>query len=235
MPLNKSVVAAAVVVGLLAGPTSTGASAAVSALSRTQYVVRRGDTLSGIADRMRVSLQRLQQANGLRNAAIIRPGQILVVPSNSVATAAVRGILPRDLQTAEKRLLLPLFRQTARDAGIATDLLMSLAYTESSWSQAARSADRAVGLGQLLPTTSRWVASSLMGEPTLDARNSGDNLRMTAAYLRYLIQKFPGNGEYALAAYFEGESLVRRAGPSNAGRRYASKILNGRTMFSEVA
>lgn len=235
MSVNKCVVTAAVVAGLLVGPGTGRASAAVSSLNRTHYVVRPGDTLTGIAQRMSVPLALLQQANGLRSTATIRPGQILLVPSTSAsAPVAVRGVLPRDLQTTEKRALIPLFRQAARESGIASDLLMSLAYTESSWSQAARSADRAVGLGQLLPATSRWVATSLMGEPALDARNASDNLRITAFYLRYLIKKFPGNGQHALAAYFEGESLVRRVGPSASGRRYALKILNGRTMFSEV-
>jgi len=44
------------------------------------YVVRSGDTLGGIADRNRVSLQRLADANGLSLRSTIYPGQRLVIP-----------------------------------------------------------------------------------------------------------------------------------------------------------
>ncbi|MDX1502961.1 MAG: LysM peptidoglycan-binding domain-containing protein [Thermoanaerobaculia bacterium] len=44
------------------------------------YVVRRGDTLSAIAERARVSLSRLTAANGLSRRSTIYPGQRLVIP-----------------------------------------------------------------------------------------------------------------------------------------------------------
>ena len=145
------------------------------------------------------------------------------------------GTLPADINTAEKRALIPLFRAAATEAGVPADLLMALVYTESSWSQGARSPDRAVGLGQLLPLTSTFISTSLMHQPGLNPRVLEDNLRMTAHYLRYLVKSFPGNGERALAAYFEGETLVRRAGPSRSGLRYARRILTRRVLFSKAA
>ncbi len=45
----------------------------------TQYVVRRGDTLGGIASRLGVSVGALRQRNGIRGS-LIHPGQHLVVP-----------------------------------------------------------------------------------------------------------------------------------------------------------
>ncbi len=44
------------------------------------YVVRSGDTLGKIADRQRISLQRLLAANGLTKRSTIYPGQKLVIP-----------------------------------------------------------------------------------------------------------------------------------------------------------
>ena len=45
------------------------------------YTVRRGDTLSAIAIRYRVSTWALAQANGIRNASFIYVGQVLRIPS----------------------------------------------------------------------------------------------------------------------------------------------------------
>jgi LysM repeat protein len=223
---------AALASGLLLG-TPTLAAAAPAAAS-SNYTVKSGDTLSGIASRFGVSLKSLLQANAMTAKTVIRPGQVLKVPTD-VAAALSAGELPSDINTAEKRALIPLFRAAANEAGVSVDLLMALAYTESRWTQGARSADRAVGVGQLLPSTSRYISGSIMHEPRLDPRNLQDNLRMTSHYLRYLITAFPGNGEQALAAYFEGETSVRRYGPSRPGLQYARKILTRRVMFLNAA
>jgi N-acetylmuramoyl-L-alanine amidase len=47
----------------------------------SEHKIARGDTLSGIAERYRVSLSRLREANNLRNDRI-RVGQVLIIPSS---------------------------------------------------------------------------------------------------------------------------------------------------------
>jgi LysM repeat protein len=47
---------------------------------RTKVTVQRGDTLNKIAARYGVSTSRLAQANGIRNANVIYPGQRLCIP-----------------------------------------------------------------------------------------------------------------------------------------------------------
>lgn len=47
----------------------------------SEHVISRGETLSGIADRYRVSLSRLREANDL-NGDVIRVGQVLVIPAS---------------------------------------------------------------------------------------------------------------------------------------------------------
>jgi murein DD-endopeptidase MepM/ murein hydrolase activator NlpD len=49
----------------------------------TAYRVRRGDTLSGIADDFDVSLDTVVSFNGIKNARSLQPGRILKVPSMS--------------------------------------------------------------------------------------------------------------------------------------------------------
>jgi N-acetylmuramoyl-L-alanine amidase len=227
---SRSVRIAALACGLVLGMPAL-ADAAPSASS---YVVKSGDTLSGIAQRRGISLKSLLEANKLTAKTIIRPGQVLKIPVDA-APAVPSGQLPDDINTAEKRALIPVFRAAANEAGVSADLLMALAYTESRWSQGARSPDRAVGVGQLLPRTARFISGDIMNDSTLDPSKLRDNVRMTAHYLRYLITSFPGNGEMALAAYFEGESQVRRSGASRSGLQYARKILTRRVMFLKAA
>jgi LysM repeat protein len=59
--------------------------AAANAQSAT-YVVRSGDTLSGIASRFGSSVQAIMSANGLADS-VIYPGQSLAIPSGGGATA----------------------------------------------------------------------------------------------------------------------------------------------------
>ena len=46
------------------------------------YVVSKGDTLSGIAQRFGVSLRSLKEANNLQNPNTIRLGQKLIIPED---------------------------------------------------------------------------------------------------------------------------------------------------------
>lgn len=61
--------------------SSNTASNAGAAPGGASYVVRRGNTLSGIARRFGVSVNSLRRANGIRNVNRIRVGQKLVIPT----------------------------------------------------------------------------------------------------------------------------------------------------------
>jgi membrane-bound lytic murein transglycosylase D len=60
-------------------------------ISVSEYVVRSGDTLSGIGARLGVRWQDIADANGLRSRSIIRPGQRLLVPMAPSAILASRA------------------------------------------------------------------------------------------------------------------------------------------------
>jgi membrane-bound lytic murein transglycosylase D len=80
-------------------PTGTGAqlvdriehAAPGELIAVSEYVVRRGDTLSGIAKRLKVSWQDVADANNLTKRSIIRPGQRLLVPRAPAALLAARS------------------------------------------------------------------------------------------------------------------------------------------------
>ncbi len=55
-------------------------------ISPTQYTIKRGDTLSGIAVRYQVSLRDLRKINGLRSD-LLKVGQVLTIPTSPKVTA----------------------------------------------------------------------------------------------------------------------------------------------------
>jgi len=64
-----------------AAQSEHGASPApVKASGTCQYVVKSGDTLSGIGGRVGVSYQTLAQINGIANPSLIHPGQVINYP-----------------------------------------------------------------------------------------------------------------------------------------------------------
>ena len=89
----------------------------------------------------------------------------------------------------------------------------------------------AVGLGQLKPDTSSWVATVLLHDPSLDPSDPRDNLRMSARFLRYVLDTSGGDTARALAAYYQGPGSVRRDGITATGLSYASRILGARPSF----
>ncbi|MBI3733345.1 MAG: LysM peptidoglycan-binding domain-containing protein [Chloroflexi bacterium] len=60
-------------------PTPTGTPTGVT--YPFNYTVKSGDTISGLADRFKVSAKKILEANNLADANFLRIGQILIIPS----------------------------------------------------------------------------------------------------------------------------------------------------------
>lgn len=202
------------------------------------HVVKNGETLWRISDRYGVKLAALLKENKLTDNSVIIPGQKLRIPvvSQGTKSAALTKPLPRrfpaSLKTKDSLALIPHFERAAKESGIPVDLLMALALTESSWRTKVVSRDGAIGLGQLLPATVDWVGPSLLRSRKLDPYKPADNLRMTAAYVKWLLGQFKGDTIKALAAYYEGAGTVQKKGPTTSGARYARTVLANRSLFA---
>lgn len=175
------------------------------------HVVAAGETLSGIAQRLGVSTSELVAANGLSDPNRIREGQSLTVPTSgaSVDTVSNYSNLPdRLMAMPERRALIPIFERWSEANGLPVDLVMAVAWQESGWNNDAVSFKGAVGVGQIMPATGAWIASDLIGRPGLDRGIAEDNIRMSARYLRWLID-YLGDEDLALAGYYQGPGAVR--------------------------
>jgi len=111
-------------------------------------------------------------------------------------------------------------RWAAQRHGLDPLLVAAVVETESHFRPDAVSHRGAVGLMQVLPSTAALEPEAL-ADPTL-------NLEHGARYLRYLIDRYEGDLELALAAYNAGPANVRRYGgvpPFRETRNYVEKVL----------
>jgi hypothetical protein len=110
---------------------------------------------------------------------------------------------------------------TARRHGIDPGLLAAVAAVESNFDPFAVSSKGACGIVQLIPAT----AARFGVENLFDA---GQNLEGGAGYLRWLLDRFEGRTDLALAAYNAGERAVDRHGgipPYPETRDYVRRVL----------
>ena len=158
------------------------------------------------------------------------PGEsVRTVPNQSVVSAAPR---PDDLVPADREYLRPILIRYAQENGLPADMVMALAWVESSWRRGAVSDVGAVGVMQLMPNTVEYVSKKLLGlRSNLDPRNPTSNVRMGARYMKHLLAQNRGNLRQALIAYNQGLTSLRVNGSYSMAERYADRVLALRPQF----
>ena len=118
---------------------------------------------------------------------------------------------------AVREITLPLrhediIRQQAHDKGLDPALIAAVIYAESRFRDGQVSAAGAQGLMQLTPGTARYIAHKSGGTQFVvdDLGTPQVNIAYGAYYLRYLLRRYDGNVDFALAAYNAGEGNVDR-------------------------
>ncbi len=150
-------------------------------------------------------------------------------PNQSVAAYAGPA---DDIVPAEREYLRPILIRYAQENGLPADLVMSLAWVESSWRRSVVSDAGAVGVMQLMPDTVEFVSKKLLGlRSNLDPRNATSNVRMGTKYLRRLLDQSHGNVRQALIAYNQGLTSLQANGSYGAAEHYADRVLALRPQF----
>jgi hypothetical protein len=152
--------------------------------------------------------------------------------SSSPSTAPVQ--LPSFVTGAARRSLAPAFDRAASESHVPATLVMALAWRESEWGESLVSPAGAVGIGQLLPATSVYVARDLLHDPRLDPHRASDNIRLTARYLRQLIDELGGNERLGVGAYLQGSTSVHAQGLSPETEAYVQDIATLRAAFDRA-
>lgn len=185
---------------------------------------------------------RLRQQRRRRAAALLGVIVVLAVVGalllrnggGSGARRPVSAPLPAFVTGAARRSLAPTFEAAAQESRIPVGLVMALAWRESEWNENLVSGAGAVGIGQLLPPTSVFVARELLHAPQLDPTRPVDNIRLTARYLRELIDTFHGQERLGVGAYLQGSTSVTNQGLTPETTDYVNQIESLRKQFDRA-
>ena len=158
-----------------------------------------------------------------RGRAVHRRRRLGVLVLVALVAGGIGFLAARDpVEDAVKEITLPLrhddiIRQQARDKGVDAALIAAVIYEESRFRDQT-SAAGAKGLMQIVPDTARFIARKT-GGTQFELRDLGTpqvNIAYGTWYLRYLLDRYGGEEEPALAAYNAGlrhvDGWVARAG-----------------------
>src|SRR6266849_4775543 len=112
-------------------------------------------------------------------------------------------------------------RETSEKYGVSATLVEAVIRTESAFNPWAVSRKGAQGLMQLMPQTANALG-------VRDSFNPRQNIDGGVRHLRHLLERYPGNVPFALAAYNAGEGAVdsyRGIPPYAETQQYVQKVL----------
>ncbi len=218
-------------------PPAAAPSPAPAAPQRT-HTVARGDNLWSIARFYGVSLSDLVAANGIVDAARIRPGMQLVIPGAGAPPVATPAPVPAPAPieapaspmpawmagvVAQRDAVRQMIAEEATAAGVPVPFALAVAWQESGWRQNVVSSAGAVGVMQLMPGTARWIGDAMLGRPVAinDAR---DNVRAGVRLLAHYLARYAGHRDLVLAAYYQGQGAADRHGVYAVSRPYIAAI-----------
>jgi len=201
-----------------------------SATRTSPYVVRAGETLTGIARRHGTTVEALVTLNHLPQSNFIWVGQHILVPAVRAAPGPQTGWSTARFPPATRALMAhravirDLIAEEARRAGVPVPLALAVAWQESGWRQRVVSSAGAAGVMQLLPSTAQWVGDSMLHAP-IDIHSSRSNVRGGVALLKHYLLRYRGDLRRALAAYYQGQGAVDHHGIFPVSRPYIASIL----------
>jgi soluble lytic murein transglycosylase-like protein len=138
----------------------------------------------------------------------------------AVASSAVLAPIPADIPTSGNPELDRIIFDSAQREGLDPRFVHAVIWQESKYVIEARSHAGAQGLMQLMPATAKRFGCD-------DPNNVKENIEAVTKYLHWLLKRFDGNVELALAGYNAGEGAVDKYDgipPYNETRNYVKII-----------
>ena len=218
--------------------------------SLVRYVVRPGDTATGLAVRYHAWTAELISLNRLGANGTLRQGQELKIPIVISAVRRARGQAPRPRVTRKhahprKQRARPVLHSatppgrgwrhsdmtrdqvrrlvaaTARRYDVPPKLALAIAWQESGWQQRRISSAGAIGVMQVMPDTGRWMRWYVGRK--LRLRDTHDNVLAGIMTIRVL-RGWTRRDNNAIAAYYQGLGAVRRHGYFDDTRTYVAAV-----------
>lgn len=195
------------------------------------YVVRAGDTLSGLASQTGVPTAQMAYMNGLSPTAHLLTGTVIKLPTGAPAPAkasapapATRVVPAANPVPTPGRLSAEEIKALAAQHGAPASLAAAIAWQESGFNNAMVSSANARGIMQVMPGTWDWVNKNLAPSP-LDPQSAADNVRAGSLYLAQLMRQTGGDLRLAAAGYYQGLSSVRARGMFDDTKQYVDNVL----------
>lgn len=174
----------------------------VTANGQVPHTIEPGESLWSIALEDGLTVDELAAANGLSPDAMLVAGDTLLIPPASSGVSAAPPHPTNETVTAEQ------VGSIASEYGMSSSLVQSIAWNESSFSNAAVSTAGARGVMQIIPDTWDYVGQYLVDQP-LDPSSALDNVRAGVIYLHYLYHLKNEDGDAAVSSYYQGPNRER--------------------------
>lgn len=223
--------------GIVPATSASSGTGAGAPPPQGAYVVRSGDTLTGLAAQEGVPVAQMAYMNGLSPKAQLLTGTVLKLPSGAPAPARASAPLPtqRVVPNAAPNptpgtLSSDRVKALAAEHGAPGSLAAAIAYQESGFNNAMVSSANARGIMQVMPGTWDWVQHNLAQAP-LNPSSPEDNVRAGSLYLARLMRETGGDARLAAAGYYQGLSSVRTRGMFDDTKRYVDNVLALRSRF----
>jgi LysM repeat protein len=179
-----------------------------------RYVVRPGDTLTGIATRYRSTVHAIARTNRIDPSHLLLIGTRLRVPVVA---------LPEPSAGARSWLIRASIDHWSTHYGVDPHLARGLAWMESGYQSNLTSPAGAWGVMQVTPATWDYVEQVLVGAPI--PRTADGNVRVGIAYLAHILREFKGDERLSLAAWYQGPASVRRRGLLHESKAFVADVL----------
>ncbi len=108
--------------------------------------------------------------------------------------------------------------------GVDAQLARALAWMESGFQNHVVSSVGARGVMQLLPVTTDFVQTVLLGE-NVDTSTVDGNVRLGVRLLAHLLREWNGDTRLALAAWYQGSQAVRDHGVYPVSEPFVANVL----------
>jgi soluble lytic murein transglycosylase-like protein len=222
-----------------AAPAATTAAAPAQGAPAVlgSYVVRAGDTLSGLAANAGVATSQMAAANGIDPSAPLLTGTVLKLPSGAPAPARASEPLPVQRvvpaagpEPTSTRLGAADIQSVASQHGVSPSLAAAIAWQESGFNNGMVSSANARGVMQVMPGTWDYVETNLAGRQ-LDAGSATDNVHAGVLYLKHLLEQTGGDENTAIAGYYQGLGAVRSRGLFDDTEQYVANVQALRSRF----
>ena len=223
-------------------PPALAAAPAAPAAAPRVHTVSRGQNLTTIARQYEVTIAAIVQANGIINASRIYAGQRITIPGAAPAAspapaapvpAPAASGMPTSMATlvAKRDAVRRMIVEEADRYGVPAAFALAVAWQESGWQQGVVSSAGAVGVMQLMPDTADWIGDVMLGT-SVKSSDTHSNVRAGVRLLAHYLDRYDGDRDRVLAAYYQGQSATDRHGIYAVSRPYIASIKVLERIFS---